>query len=74
MSPGTQRFSALHHAVTLLVDGSVYPDQVTVTAWYGGLGAFTMTGDEAAELFQTEYDEEHQDPAYWAELDTALAD
>jgi len=73
MCPGHQRFAALRHAVKLLEDGSLWPDQVTVTCWGGGAGTAAMTGDKAEESYHTEYTEELQDPAYWERLSAESA-
>ncbi len=74
MTPGSRQFRALRHIVKLLMDGSLWPSDVTFTVLAGGLGSFACDGNKAKEMYYTDYNEEQQDPTWWDALDVEFAD
>lgn len=68
MTPGEHRYRIVRLALWLIYDGSVWPDEVTVTHFAGSHGTFTFTGTEAIEKLAEEYDLHHHKPGYWERL------
>ena len=74
MTPGEMHYRAVKHAATLISDGSLYADQVTVLNFSGGLGTFRHTGADAIWGLLDAFGPEQDEPGYWEEMRELFAD